>query len=65
MVVPAPGAELDESGLIEICRGRLAGYKVPKYLRSADDLPRNAAGKLLRREVRREAAKWSVDAASL
>ena len=65
VVVPTPGAVLDESELIEICRVRLAGYKVPKYLRSAEELPRNAAGKLLRREVRREAAEWSADGASL
>jgi acyl-CoA synthetase (AMP-forming)/AMP-acid ligase II len=30
------------------CRGRLAPHKVPKAFVRVDELPRNAAGKLLR-----------------
>ncbi|SEJ34780.1 2-succinylbenzoyl-CoA synthetase [Bhargavaea ginsengi] len=34
------------------CRERLAPYKVPKYYRFVEELPRNASNKLLRRELR-------------
>jgi O-succinylbenzoic acid--CoA ligase len=38
-----------EAGLIEWCNARLARYKVPKQIIFAESLPRNAAGKLVRR----------------
>jgi O-succinylbenzoic acid--CoA ligase len=37
--------------LIGFCRERLAAYKVPRYVELRTALPRNAAGKLLRREL--------------
>ncbi len=46
------GSALGEDELIDFCRQRLAGYKVPRHVCLLDSLPRNAAGKLLRREVR-------------
>ena len=44
---PVP-AEVLESYL----RERLAGFKVPKQYRTVAALPRNAAGKILKRELR-------------
>jgi fatty-acyl-CoA synthase len=34
------------------CRQRLAGYKTPKYVVLVDQLPKNASGKILKRELR-------------
>jgi len=50
-VVLRPGADVDEETLIEFCRDQLARYKCPSKVIFADRLPRNAAGKLLRREL--------------
>jgi acyl-CoA synthetase (AMP-forming)/AMP-acid ligase II len=41
--------------LIAHCRERLAAYKAPRAIHTVDALPRNAAGKLLRRELGGEA----------
>jgi long-chain acyl-CoA synthetase len=38
--------------LIEFCRGRMAAYKYPREVEILDELPKNASGKLLRRELR-------------
>ncbi len=51
-VVLNPGAEADGEALIEHCRDRLAGYKLPKLVEFIEALPRNAAGKVLRRSLR-------------
>lgn len=38
--------------LQEFCRGRLAGFKLPRRLEVVDDLPRTPSGKVMRRVVR-------------
>jgi long-chain acyl-CoA synthetase len=38
--------------LVALCREKLAGYKRPKTIDWSDALPRSAAGKLLKRELR-------------
>jgi acyl-CoA synthetase (AMP-forming)/AMP-acid ligase II len=52
VVVRAPGAELDEAGVIAWCRERLASYKCPRSVDWSDLLPRNATGKLLKKDLR-------------
>ncbi|RVU28066.1 acyl-CoA synthetase [Streptomyces antnestii] len=46
-----PGAGLADR-LIENCRSRLAGFKVPRRIEFTQRLPRTPSGKMLRREVR-------------
>jgi acyl-CoA synthetase (AMP-forming)/AMP-acid ligase II len=43
--------DVDVASLREFCVARLARFKVPKAIEVVDALPRNAAGKLLRREL--------------
>jgi O-succinylbenzoic acid--CoA ligase len=45
------GARLTEAELKAFCAERLARYKTPARIRFVDSLPRNAAGKLLRRAL--------------
>jgi O-succinylbenzoic acid--CoA ligase len=52
VVVPHDFEPVTESELIEFCRERLAGYKVPRSVRYLVCLPRNAAGKLQRARLR-------------
>jgi acyl-CoA synthetase (AMP-forming)/AMP-acid ligase II len=52
VVVGTGSPALTEHQVIDFCRGRLAGYKCPRRVVFADDLPRNATGKIIRRRVR-------------
>lgn len=51
-VVSEGGAKLDLLGLIASCSAELASYKRPAALYLIDEIPRNAAGKILRRVLR-------------
>lgn len=48
----ADGAQPDPESIIALCQGRLAGYKKPRRVEFVDELPRNPAGKILKRELR-------------
>jgi acyl-CoA synthetase (AMP-forming)/AMP-acid ligase II len=54
VVVLEPGVRASEMELIEHCRERLAGYKKPAAVVFTDVIPRNAAGKVLKRRLREE-----------
>jgi len=47
-----PGAALSPEEIASFCRQRLAGYKVPKHFELVPALPRNAAGKVLKEQLR-------------
>ena len=55
-VVRHSQASLAESELIEHCRKHLAAYKIPRRVIFVDDLPKNSTGKVLRRNLRGQAA---------
>ncbi|HUS41676.1 MAG TPA: AMP-binding protein [Ilumatobacteraceae bacterium] len=50
-VVTAPGSDVDEEMLIEYSLDHLARYKCPSKVIFVDALPRNASGKLVRRNL--------------
>lgn len=43
-----PNANLTTNDLINFCQGKIAYYKVPKYIKFVDALPINANGKVLK-----------------
>ncbi|TQF00626.1 MAG: long-chain fatty acid--CoA ligase [Spiribacter salinus] len=52
-VVIHSDAALDADAVLAHCAQRLANYKLPKVVSFVDALPRNAAGKVLKRELQR------------
>jgi fatty-acyl-CoA synthase len=53
-VVLRPGQTADEGALLALARDHLAPFKLPKKVVFVDHLPRNTAGKLLKREIRKQ-----------
>jgi O-succinylbenzoic acid--CoA ligase len=57
IVVAKPGTNPEAASIIAWARARIAAYKTPKSVAFVAALPRNAAGKLLRRELREHHSK--------
>ncbi len=51
VVTATPGHRIDEAAVIEHCRSQLARYKVPVEVREVAELPRNAGGKVVKRDL--------------
>ncbi|TDN98204.1 malonate--CoA ligase [Halomonas ventosae] len=54
VVVPEPGAHLDEAQVLDHLQGQLAKYKQPKRVFFADSLPRNTMGKVQKNQLREQ-----------
>ncbi|MFH1243218.1 MAG: long-chain fatty acid--CoA ligase [Pseudomonadota bacterium] len=52
VVVLNSGAEASQEEIIDFCRGKIAGFKCPKSVKFLEELPKNAAGKILKRVLR-------------
>jgi fatty-acyl-CoA synthase len=65
-VVRAPGATLTEDEAIAACRGRIAGYKLPKEVRfvADSDLRRSTSGKIIRRDLEAMLKRESAEPAA-
>lgn len=51
-IVPTGDSGIDSDAIIAACRDQLAGYKVPREITAVTELPRNAGGKILKKELR-------------
>jgi len=53
-VVLKPGETMTRAEVLGWCRGKLAGYKVPRHVEFREELPKTIVGKVLRRILRAE-----------
>jgi len=51
-IVVKPGQSVSTDEIIEFCRERMAGYKIPRKVEFSEVLPRNASGKVLKKDLR-------------
>jgi fatty-acyl-CoA synthase len=54
-VIPRGGAALDEDAVREFCRGKIAHYKVPRYVKFVDAFPMTVTGKVQKFKMREQA----------
>ncbi|MDB5997028.1 MAG: acyl-CoA synthetase [Pseudomonas sp.] len=55
-LLPAPGVDIEQAGLLAWCREQMANYKVPRRVQVLDSMPLNAAGKVTKQVLR----EWAM-----
>src|SRR6185503_20723035 len=60
-VVTCSGKSLDEKAVKSYVKENLANYKVPKHIEFIDELPRNATGKVLKKDLQDESSEEDGD----
>ncbi|MDN5340897.1 MAG: fatty-acyl-CoA synthase, partial [Euryarchaeota archaeon] len=51
-IKPDNGAVLTEDEVKEYCRGRIAHFKIPRYIKFVDDFPMTVSGKIMKFKMR-------------
>jgi fatty-acyl-CoA synthase len=54
-IVPRAGASVSEDEIKEFCRGQIAHYKVPRYVKFVDEFPMTVTGKVQKFKMRESA----------
>ena len=52
-IVPASDITLTVDDIIEHCRGKIGGYKIPRRIQLVDAMPKSALGKILKADLRK------------
>lgn len=52
-----PGMTIDKAGVLAGLNGKLARYKIPKYVTFVDDVPKNSVGKIVVAEIQKAYGK--------
>lgn len=53
-IIPRQGEKIDPEALKTFLKSRISAFKVPKEFRSVGELPKSHAGKILKRQLRKE-----------
>jgi fatty-acyl-CoA synthase len=54
-IIPRGGASLDQEAVAEYCRGKIAHYKVPRYVQCVSEFPLTVTGKVMKFKLRERA----------
>ncbi|HTU97417.1 MAG TPA: AMP-binding protein [Solirubrobacteraceae bacterium] len=54
-IIPREGASLDVEAVREFCAGRIAHYKIPRYVKTVDTFPMTVTGKVQKFKMREQA----------
>jgi fatty-acyl-CoA synthase len=54
-IVPRAGATVDQESIAEFCRGKIAHFKVPRYVQVIDEFPMTVTGKVQKFRLRERA----------
>jgi fatty-acyl-CoA synthase len=55
LIIPREGASLDADAVREFCQGRIAHYKIPRYVKTVDAFPMTVTGKVQKFKMREQA----------
>ena len=61
-VVLRPGVKLTAEDIMDHCRGKIAFYKIPKFVHFVDEYPMTASGKIMKMKLREMSVKLWPDA---
>jgi long-chain acyl-CoA synthetase len=53
VIVTSPGSILTQTEVINHCRDRIGGFKIPRQMDFVKEMPKSAMGKILKNELRR------------
>ena len=54
ILVLKPDAKMTQEEVTEYCKSNLASFKAPQYIGIVNELPRNAMGKVLKNDLRKD-----------
>ncbi|HSO97800.1 MAG TPA: AMP-binding protein [Solirubrobacteraceae bacterium] len=58
LVIARESGTIDSEAVREFCRGKIAHYKIPRYVISVDEFPMTVTGKIQKFKLRDQAIEW-------